>query len=363
MVIRTDRDGAAYFDVPATPGNPDGDFFANQVEYVVLEPVAETTDIIVIDGARYRKVFRQAVAGERVIVTQADEGYPYFSVGDIGTSRGITSVNFSGHGNRSVYGDGIWYVDATNGNSAYAVLVPLPAEFDARLAQIEAALADLAAKVRANSEDIALIEDGVTADIKALEYAVAELKRKPEAKRKVAGLTRDEIVEMAKADVADLRKFARTPIPNDRGISFWPETTFPHTYLPMHSVKFGVNREKRTVVAIIRCTCDGKVTRGIAKCAPDDVFNAHIGRAIALHRALGLPVPDAYYHVPQPTEPRVGDVIHFTASLPNLIVVPEGPNYHFGESISLRTVLHWWPDGDLYIVDDSREEVKAGAAA
>nr|MDF9460586.1 hypothetical protein [Bacillus pumilus] len=74
--------------------------------------------------------------------------------------------------------------------------------------------------------------------------------------------------------------------------------------------EFIVNAEKRTVVAIRKAFGNGRViSKGIAKCAPDDCFNAHIGKAIALRRALGLEVPSEYLNVPRPTEVRVGDVV------------------------------------------------------
>jgi hypothetical protein len=104
-------------------------------------------------------------------------------------------------------------------------------------------------------------------------------------------LTRDDIIEMAKRDVVDLL-FA---------------------YKQYHfnfDEQFVVNREKRTVVALLKHpTFKNVLARGIAKCHPDDCFNAHIGRAIALRRALGLEVPEAYLNAPQPTEVRVGDVV------------------------------------------------------
>src|SRR5699024_11680223 len=49
--------------------------------------------------------------------------------------------------------------------------------------------------------------------------------------------------------------------------------------------------------------------RGIAKCDPSDCFNVHIGKAIALRRALEVEVPDEYLNTPQPTEVRVGDIV------------------------------------------------------
>jgi hypothetical protein len=112
-------------------------------------------------------------------------------------------------------------------------------------------------------------------------------------------LTRDDIIEMAKRDVAELER--RMENYEIRSFSMYAQ--------------YFINREKRTVVALIRQSTnfpplkDRPVSRGIAKCRPDDCFNAHIGRAIALRRALGLEVPDEYLNAPQPTEVRVGDIV------------------------------------------------------
>lgn len=73
--------------------------------------------------------------------------------------------------------------------------------------------------------------------------------------------------------------------------------------------EFVVNEEKRTVVALLRGyeTFD-VATKGIAKCHPSDVFNEHIGKAIALGRALGKDVSE-FENALQPTEPVVGHVV------------------------------------------------------
>lgn len=72
------------------------------------------------------------------------------------------------------------------------------------------------------------------------------------------------------------------------------------------SAKFVVNVKKRTVVALMKGFNTGRIcARGIAKCMPDDVFNEHIGKAIALGRALGLDV-SAFENAVQPTEVAVG---------------------------------------------------------
>ncbi|MEI5905614.1 hypothetical protein WAK64_00860 [Bacillus spongiae] len=75
---------------------------------------------------------------------------------------------------------------------------------------------------------------------------------------------RDEIVEQAKQYVAEA--------------------------LSDLDVEFIVNIEKRTVVALYRETYlfpDRRIIRGrgIAKCDPNDCFNVHLGKAIALRRA------------------------------------------------------------------------------
>lgn len=65
--------------------------------------------------------------------------------------------------------------------------------------------------------------------------------------------------------------------------------------------EFVVNTKKRTVVALLKGheTLD-LATKGIAKCSPGDVYNEHIGKAIALGRALGKDVSE-FENAVQPT--------------------------------------------------------------
>src|SRR5690606_10399580 len=46
--------------------------------------------------------------------------------------------------------------------------------------------------------------------------------------------------------------------------------------------------------------------KAFAKCAPGDVFNADIGKAIAVGRLYGVKVPDVFFNAPKPTEVVVG---------------------------------------------------------
>lgn len=162
---------------------------------------------------------------------------------------------------------------------------------------------------------------------------------------KSAQAQRDEIVERAKADVVDLI----------------------HDYeLTADTTKLVVNAEKRTVVVYQVHISSGYLRRrGIAKCVTNDCFNAHIGKAIALHRALGLTVPDEYLTAPNPTEVRVGDVVGYpfdrfdndrdvvTAIGDEEVYVLGGiPFSSIDELFEVDTVD---PDCDPYIIDDSHE--------
>ncbi|WP_407567980.1 hypothetical protein OKW88_21160 [Bacillus subtilis] len=164
----------------------------------------------------------------------------------------------------------------------------------------------------------------------------------------LAQARRDEIVEQAKADIEVLKSPGRMVNGN---------TSDYKVDLFGANAEFIVNREKRTVVALLKGAYSGTVVlaRGIAKAAPSDCFNVHIGKAIALRRALGLAVPDEYLNAPQPTEVRVGDVVHYSRTFPRL-TVSEGPDDR-ACCVSIRLVRQFLGDGITTIIDDSREEV------
>lgn len=106
---------------------------------------------------------------------------------------------------------------------------------------------------------------------------------------KPANELRAEIIEKAKEFVKEQR--------DDMIVV---KTDNPHGYVV--GVSFIVNAEKRTVVALLRGIISDSVrAKDIAKCNPDDVFNEHIGKAIALGRALGKDVSE-FENAPQPNE-------------------------------------------------------------
>ncbi|QAW36563.1 hypothetical protein [Bacillus licheniformis] len=180
------------------------------------------------------------------------------------------------------------------------------------------------------NEDVVIIPGDVNTVTTPVCTTEAERLWKPE---KSAQERRDEIVEQAKADVSGLLK-------RDIG----------------HDHEFIVNTEKRTVVVLRKLRgCTNIVSRGIAKAAPDDCFNVHIGEAIALHRALGLEVPDEYLNAPQPTEVRVGDVVAyrgFYKTIDYVTVVADGEPTGGGRAaLTSIAVKHG------KIIDDSRTGV------
>lgn len=323
-VLRTSHDGNA-----VTKDLVGFTRYSGESSYVVLEP----TNIVHIDGARFHMLDRKAAVGERVIVVnegRESSGGRYYRIGNVGVmlgegyAHGNIRADFTG--NDEYRGDGRWSVSPGD----YRVLEPVKDEAEtatqplssrpatllsSRSSAEQAAenVAALTAKIQALEtrlnalydwhkraaidlrvarEDIVLIEEGVSDDIDTLKSRVAALEKEQintpklavTPPQKTAQQIRDEIVEQAKFDV--------------------------RSKTVCRDVEFVVNRDKRTVVALVRGLISGKiVARGIAKCAPNDVFNAHIGRAIALRRALGLEVPAEYLSVPNPTEVRVGDVV------------------------------------------------------
>ncbi|WP_176463732.1 hypothetical protein, partial [Bacillus sonorensis] len=181
------------------------------------------------------------------------------------------------------------------------------------------------------NEDVVIIPGDVNTVTTPVCTTEAERLWKPE---KTAQERRDEIVEQAKADVERLRT-------NNR---LW--RTF--------DITFDINRESRTVEAVAKKLNSRTAFYGTAICAPDDCFNIHIGEAIALHRALGLEVPDEYMNAPQPTEVRVGDIVKL---IHNGEVIDE---YRVSKIEDDRVYDHdntWAPKRTLKIIDDSRTEV------
>lgn len=141
--------------------------------------------------------------------------------------------------------------------------------------------------------------------IEALEREVAALKAEMVALRgakkpKTANQLRAEIIADAKSFVkkhTDKKGRAYLSVPDSR-----PDS---HDW-NVGEIKFNINAEKRTVVALAIFMTSGRVVeKAIAKCAPDDVFNADIGKAIAVGRLFGLDV-ERFVNAPKPDKLAVG---------------------------------------------------------
>lgn len=157
---------------------------------------------------------------------------------------------------------------------------------------------ELATDKPSKSERISLLESQVadlTAKVEALQkpkyvFGIDLAKPSPNEQRKT-------VIERAKAFIEE----AKVDLSFSRGKGY-----VLGEIGRVCDVQFIVNNDKRTVVALFRWRHDGNVyAKAIAKCAPDDVFNADIGKAIALGRALGLDVSE-FENAVKPTEVVVG---------------------------------------------------------
>lgn len=74
--------------------------------------------------------------------------------------------------------------------------------------------------------------------------------------------------------------------------------------------EFIVNTKNRTVTVLLRGCTSGKLrAKGIAKCMPGDVFNADIGKAIALAKALQIDISQEFLDAIQPSKAVIGTIV------------------------------------------------------
>lgn len=193
--------------------------------------------------------------------------------------------------------------------------------------------------------------------IEALEREVAALKAEMEALRgekkpKTANQLRAEIIADAKSFVkehTDKKGRAYLYVPDSR-----PDC---HDW-NVSEIRFEVNTNKRTVVALAIGVDSGRVReKAIAKCAPDDVFNADIGKAIAVGRLFGLDV-ERFVNAPKPTEIVVGQRVNTKFGGRNVEVrriTSDGilTDYYMGMR---PDGLTWSFENDANIIDDTEAQ-------
>ncbi|QIC06124.1 hypothetical protein GOP56_11185 [Brevibacillus sp. 7WMA2] len=314
-------------------------------DYVVLEP----TDIIHVDGLRYREEKRKAKAGERILIVAAEDAEGLYANGSVQTIREVPEVFgcvlVTGHA-QIIY------------HREYVVITPLD----------EPATNNITVNLTVNvassspSEILKAIVDSVQAELAKFVGAPNNEETRDKMMEVLTNKSRDGIVERAKVDVVELRSdMTDVRNPHLRGRD---DIYLLEGHLGM-TADFIVNKEKRTIVCLLRgaVTPERIYARGIAKCSPDDCFNAHIGKAIALRRALDLDVPTDYLNTPQPTEPRVGDVVYPTAHRlgGRALTLKErvtGYNHErYGKNCFLtKESSGWIGDKQFRIIDDSRDQ-------
>lgn len=172
-------------------------------------------------------------------------------------------------------------------------------------------------------------------------------------------LTRAKVITQAKADVAELERIGR-----DVDARLPEDSPF---HAKFYRVEFHVNREKRAVTALVhRSKYNGMVIarnfgKNTAKCAPGEVFNADIGKAIALRRALGLTVPNECLNAPQPDEPRVGARVLYKSAITGKesvhtlnvrLASKDGTRYGNYAFTTLETA-GWIADKQYEVIDDT----------
>ncbi|MFW5434325.1 hypothetical protein [Paenibacillus apiarius] len=190
--------------------------------------VLEPTDVIRINGERFREDDRKANVGERVIIV-SNTTYHCFPIGSTATitkspSNGLDRVRGDGEmggwldpeNYRVLEPLGSAQQTQESEQAGVAALVRKSHEQQAQIDGLIETVANLARRVaeaetylRVAREDIVLIEEGVSEDIRELKKEVGELRYGDSTEVMPEPVvdkpsTRDEIIEKAKADVAEL---------------------------------------------------------------------------------------------------------------------------------------------------------------
>lgn len=280
-------------------------------------------NVTVYNGRRYREVRRKANVGELVKVVDAKRGASAYENGEI-----INVIGTDGGWERNaVYGDNRPFKNLYYDQYVVLELVAntAPDSLESRVARLE----DLVDRLTTSTPATPARGD-------------TEVTR-----------TREQVIEMARHNVEAMLS-TNWPA-NDGYNGVWFSDGGRGRYIVCHECRFVVNRDKRTVVALISTLNGGAVVwRGKARACDGDCFNADIGRAISLRRALGLYVPDYYTNAPQPTLAKVGDVVIYHSPF-------RGDKVCTVTDINGRDYLGTWGkgyicDNEMTIVDDSGEE-------
>lgn len=370
-----------------------GDYFkvdhprnTNDTKYIIYAEDCEPVEIR-YNGKRYRLESRKAEVDEKVVVIANKSGH-HFNTGDI-----VSVTNVWDKGTREEH------IDAVNtdgeewsmGDAEYRVLVPVTessvsttqetADNSDKIIEMLTALSTEVAELKREVQtlkgrEITVDAPKITIDTSVTVEEVAERIKKalePLLGRKLTSpstltascdtdgisiktevpkpLTRADVVKRAQADVEGLKTHWSDNYLIRRKVD--EHTTLHHECY----ADFIVNREKRTVVYLLRGINTNKArAKGIAKCAPEDVFNADIGKAIALRRALGLTLPSEYTDAPKPEGVAVGDVVSNWEGRRMIAVDGHGK----GRPLNSLSVRYIKEQGYKVIDDSYRKEYRKG---
>ncbi|MEX5835828.1 hypothetical protein D070_13530 [Bacillus velezensis] len=324
----------------------------NESEYIT-----HVGDVLKEDAELFVTEKRPAKVGERVLITEGIMTSGVYKTGDICTVRSVVNIygtiTVKEHSNcvisreyevivnnevKNGEADGMESVNKTAIDSASTVFEKVGEDYIGSKSRfgdilIGAPYSEAFVKTYANErKDVLVIPQTIEYTAFLHNEEVKKVATHGQAPIVSAQARRDEIVEQAQVDVEE--RITNNTL--NRVVYFVP------------------NRTKRTVVALIKGEYSGKVyAKGIAKATPDDCFNVHIGKAIALRRALGLTVPDEYLNAPQPTEVRVGDVVRSTVDKAKEYVIAKGEKAWCDGMAGLSSMAAKYGR----IIDDSREVV------
>lgn len=212
------------------------------------------------------------------------------------------------------------------------------ADSNVRLTEAEAKIATLEAEVKALKDaskpktfvvQPCFAKVSEDADIKRI---ASEMMSRLRPAKQTPNQRRADVIKRAQAFVADLEKRAseEDAVNSDGNELFNVRIT---------QLEFHDNAEKRVVTALAKYYNGEVAEKAFAKCAPGDVFNADIGKAIAAGRLYGLDVSE-FENAVKPTEYAVGQSITF----------PEADDWYL--KVNYRVDSYDKGFGDLTVIYD-----------
>lgn len=171
---------------------------------------------------------------------------------------------------------------------------------DRRLTEAEAKIAALESKVAA-LETVLADKSKLSNNHAPSVDAMIAMGRFVQTDLRTPNQRRADVIKRAQAFVADLEKRAseEDAVNSDGNELFNVRIT---------QLEFHVNAEKRVVTALAKYYNGEVAGKAFAKCAPGDVFNASIGKAVAAGRLYGLDVSE-FENAVKPTVVAVGMVV------------------------------------------------------